>query len=67
MGVLPTHAIDYTVNPSFADAVLEATGGEGVILVLCCVGASYLAQNLQVLGREWRLILYGLMGGAVVP
>ena len=68
MGVKPSHAIDYTLtSPSFSDAVLAATGGEGVNLVLCCVGASYFTQNLECLAKEGRLVLYGLMGGAMVP
>ena len=69
MGVLPTHAFDYTTSqsPSFAAEVLAATGGEGVHLVLCCVGAPYLTQNFELLAREGRLVLYGLMGGAIVP
>jgi len=69
LGVLPTHAIDYTKgpNPYFAAEVLAATDGEGVHLVLCCVGASYFTQNLEVLAKEGRLVLYGLMSGAMVP
>ena len=35
----------------------------GVDLVLDCVGASYLAQNLEALAQSGRYVLYGSMGG----
>ncbi len=64
MGV--THAIDYTQG-SFVEAVLQATGGKGVDVVLCCVGASNFQTNLEVLAKGGRYVLYGLMSGGVVP
>jgi len=69
MGVAPQHAIDYTNNPypSLESAVEAATEGGGVDLVLCCVGAPYFGQNLQALAKGGRLVLYGLMGGSLVP
>jgi len=56
-------AIDYS-RGDFADAVLEATGGAGVDVVLDSIGARYLASNLRVLAVGGRLVLIGLMGGA---
>jgi putative PIG3 family NAD(P)H quinone oxidoreductase len=48
----------------FAPAVLEATGGRGVDLVLDSIGGSYLGQNLEALATSGRLVVIGLMGGA---
>jgi NADPH:quinone reductase-like Zn-dependent oxidoreductase len=48
----------------FAPAVLEATGGRGVDLVLDSIGGPYLAQHLEALATSGRLVIIGLMGGA---
>lgn len=55
-------AIDYRQG-RFAERVLEATDGEGVDLVLDCIGAPYLGQHLECLKPGGRWILIGLMGG----
>ncbi|MEQ9451947.1 MAG: NAD(P)H-quinone oxidoreductase [Pseudomonadales bacterium] len=49
---------------SFKEAVTEWAGDGGVDLILDPVGASYLTDNLSVLGLNGRLVLIGLMGGA---
>ncbi|NRA02956.1 MAG: NAD(P)H-quinone oxidoreductase [Myxococcales bacterium] len=56
-------ALNYR-DGAFAEAVLAATDGEGVDLVLDSIGAPYLAQHLQCLRTGGRLIQIGLMGGA---
>jgi putative PIG3 family NAD(P)H quinone oxidoreductase len=56
-------AIDYR-SGDFAGAVLEATGGRGVDVVLDSIGAPYLEGNLRSLAVGGRLVLIGLMGGA---
>jgi putative PIG3 family NAD(P)H quinone oxidoreductase len=48
----------------FAPSVREATGRRGVAVVLDSIGASYLAQNVEVLGVGGRLVIIGLMSGA---
>ena len=58
-------AIDYR-KESFAERVREATGGQGVDVVLDSIGASYFADNLASLAVGGRLVLIGLMGGAKV-
>lgn len=49
----------------FAAVVREATGGRGVDVVLDSVGADYLDRNLQSLALKGRMVVYGLMSGAV--
>jgi len=56
-------AVNYKTD-DFAKAVLEATGGRGVDVVLDSIGASYLDANLRSLAIGGRLVLIGLMGGA---
>lgn len=56
-------AFDHTVE-DWPAGVLEATAGEGVDVVLDCIGAPYLEPNLAVLATGGRLVLIGLMGGA---
>ena len=48
----------------FAPAVLETAGRRGVAVVLDSIGATYLAQNVEVLGIGGRLVIIGLMSGA---
>jgi len=47
-----------------AAAVLDATAGRGVDLVLDCIGGPYLEDHLRLLAVDGRLIVIGLMGGA---
>lgn len=56
-------AFDYR-EEDWAKGVLEATGGQGVDVVLDSIGASYLEKNLAALRTDGRLVLIGLMGGA---
>jgi putative PIG3 family NAD(P)H quinone oxidoreductase len=48
----------------FADRVAKLTGGEGVDVILDCVGGSYLERNVGALRAKGRLVIIGLMGGA---
>lgn len=48
----------------FQQAVLEATGGAGVSLILDCIGGEYLDRNLRALALDGRLMVIGLMGGS---
>ncbi|MGH2537184.1 MAG: NAD(P)H-quinone oxidoreductase [Candidatus Promineifilaceae bacterium] len=45
-------------------AVLEATAGQGVDLILDPVGADYLELNLALLRPKGRLVLIGLLSGS---
>lgn len=58
---------EVTINyhsESFADRVLEATGGRGANVVLDFVGAPYWESNMRALARGGRLMLIGFLGGA---
>jgi putative PIG3 family NAD(P)H quinone oxidoreductase len=46
----------------FCKAVLEVAP-KGVDVILDTVGAAYLPQNLEVIGKKGRIIVIGLMGG----
>jgi len=48
----------------WVDDVRKATGGAGVEVILDLVGASYLGENLKVLGTEGRWIVVGVPSGA---
>lgn len=50
---------------SFADHVAGWTDGQGVDVILDPVGAGYLKANLRALRLDGRLVIIGLMGGAV--
>lgn len=58
-----TAAINYNDGP-FAEKVLEATAKKGVAAILDCVGGRYLAQNIDALALDGRLVVIGLIGGA---
>jgi putative PIG3 family NAD(P)H quinone oxidoreductase len=49
---------------TFADKVRGETGGRGAAIILDCVGAAYLEENLRALCTGGRLIVVGLLGGA---
>ena len=50
---------------SFADAARQWSGEGGIDVILDPVGGQYLTDNLNLLGLGGRLVLIGLMGGAV--
>lgn len=52
-----------TTNSKFADAVLAATGGAGVDVVLDLVGGSYLPETILAAASRARIVLVGLTAG----
>jgi putative PIG3 family NAD(P)H quinone oxidoreductase len=56
-------AVNYREG-DFVAAARDATGGQGVDVVLDSIGAPYLERNLEALRVGGRLVLIGLMGGA---
>lgn len=57
--------IDYH-EADFAEVVLERTAGAGVHVVLDVIGAPYWEQNLKALAMLGRIVIVGMLGGAVV-
>ncbi|MGA8942414.1 MAG: NAD(P)H-quinone oxidoreductase [Thermoactinomyces sp.] len=57
------HAFNYK-KEDFVPRVMEATGGQGVDLVLDFIGAAYWKQNIKVLKVDGRWVLIGTLGGS---
>jgi len=55
-------AVNYKKQDFFKE-IRDVTGRQGVDVILDPVGASYLAQNLNLLRVNGRLVIIGLMGG----
>jgi NADPH2:quinone reductase len=55
-------AINYR-ETDFVAAVKDATGGQGVDVVLDMVGGDYLQRNIDALGMDGRLVMIGRQGG----
>ncbi len=53
--------VDYT-TADFADAVKEATHGQGVDVVLDVIGGEYTVRNIKALRTGGRIIQVGVMG-----
>lgn len=49
----------------FAAQILDATQQQGVHIILDIIGAAYLEQNIKALAHGGRLVIIGMMGGAV--
>ena len=60
-----TDAFNYR-SGDFATALLAATGGDGVDIVIDIVGAPYFSQNLSCLRRDGRLVEVATQLGAKV-
>ena len=58
-----TKAINYKTQ-DFEQVINEATDNGGVDIILDIVGAPYLAQNLNLLRRDGRLVYIAFLGGA---
>ena len=56
-------AINYKTE-DFAERIRALTDGEGVDVILDCVGGAYFEKNLAALRAKGRLVIIGLMGGA---
>jgi NADPH:quinone reductase-like Zn-dependent oxidoreductase len=54
-------------EPKFADEVKKLTGGKGAQVIVDFVGGPYLAENVASLGKQGRIVVVGIMGGAQGP
>ncbi|KAK1829074.1 zinc-binding dehydrogenase [Podospora conica] len=59
-----TRGVNYKTG-DWVKEVMEATGGRGVDCVVDFVGGEYFGKNLEVLARDGRVVVLGLMGGRV--
>ncbi|XP_065676060.1 quinone oxidoreductase PIG3 [Hydra vulgaris] len=50
-------------DQKFDEIILKRTQGNGVNVILDCVGGSYISQNLNSLAMDGKWILYGFLGG----
>ena len=57
------HVIDYRTT-DFAQAVMAATGNQGIDVILDIVGLPYLARHLAILRQDGRLVFIALSGGS---
>jgi putative PIG3 family NAD(P)H quinone oxidoreductase len=48
----------------FAESVRNLTAGRGADVIVDCVGAAYLDENVRAIAMRGRLVLYGTLGGA---
>ncbi|KAK3351464.1 hypothetical protein B0H65DRAFT_121007 [Neurospora tetraspora] len=59
-----TAAINYK-EQDWVEEIMKKTDGKGVDLIVDFIGASYFQKNLDVVARDGRICMLGLMGGAV--
>jgi NADPH:quinone reductase len=58
-------AVDYRTE-DFVEAVKEATGGRGVVVILDIVGGDYVERNIRSLADDGRLVNIAFQGGSKV-
>ncbi|HUZ73167.1 MAG TPA: NAD(P)H-quinone oxidoreductase [Stellaceae bacterium] len=58
-----TRAVDYK-RDDFVKAIKDATGGNGVDVILDMVGGSYIQRNFSALAVDGRLVFIAFLGGA---
>lgn len=66
--VCSNHGADVVINyktQNFADEILKETEGKGVDVILDFVGASYWELHMKCIATDGRLVLLGLLGGAL--
>lgn len=56
--------INYRATDDFSEAVLEATHGRGVDVILDSIGAAYWDRNFRALAGRGRIVIIGFQGGA---
>lgn len=59
------HVINYREH-DFAERIIEYTHGKGANVIIDCIGAAYLQQNVRSLAMDGRLIMLALQGGSKI-
>jgi NADPH:quinone reductase-like Zn-dependent oxidoreductase len=60
-----TKAVNYKTE-DWVKEVMKATEEKGVDLIVDFIGGEYFQKNLEVVARDGRICMLGLMGGSVV-
>ncbi|MCG8474994.1 MAG: NAD(P)H-quinone oxidoreductase [Cytophagales bacterium] len=58
--------IDYQ-KEDFYERITEETLGEGVDVIVDCIGASYFERNVKALSMDGRMVMLAFLGGIKVP
>ncbi|KAK0638827.1 hypothetical protein B0T16DRAFT_232818 [Cercophora newfieldiana] len=58
-------AVNYK-REDWVEVLMKETGGKGVDFIVDFVGGEYFAKNLEVVARDGRVCMLGLMGGNVI-
>lgn len=66
-GLGADHIINYRETPEWAEAVLAATNGEGVNLIIELGGQDTLPQSLNCVKVGGRICIIGVLSGLVAP
>ncbi|MGX7148855.1 NAD(P)H-quinone oxidoreductase [Enterococcus ureasiticus] len=53
-------------DENFSERIQQETAGQGVDVILDFIGASYWEKNIASIANDGRLILIGILGGAMV-
>ncbi|KAL1953524.1 hypothetical protein VTO42DRAFT_2622 [Malbranchea cinnamomea] len=59
-------AVNTKTTPNWAQKITSLNGDQGVDLVIDYTGASYFQGNLDVIARDGRIVLLGLLGGSIL-
>lgn len=61
----PSRAVNYKTE-DFSAIAKEVTDGQGVNMVIDCVGQSHFAKNIDVLAVDGRMVMLAMLSGSVV-
>lgn len=56
-----------STNPKWADELMSASDGKGVDIVIDFIGAPVFQDNINILGRDGRMVCLAALGGVITP